>query len=559
MADGNKKKYIEYESTRYELVDGEARTRITALETDKADTADVNAALAQKQNALTAGQNVTINGSIISAEVDTATIASNVTSWLNTNVNPVGSAVVVDASLSVSGAAADAKVTGDVKSALNIVNPKTDIKWTLAQGVGGNGSIINNPYTANSNKIPCDPGDKITRTGTNLDGNGKFLVYYVSEFNGDSFIKRTEFTSSVKEVILGASTNYIYITFGRYTSSDITISQNDINSYFSIQFLRKSEAKAELNEKLKEYVHNGFVYTDDVNNIVENSFRFVPEGTANLPTPTGGYFIQTILHGSDATAAMQIAYKFDNGLIYYRRKVSGTWRTWYCVSSHSIPSDPLYYAFGDSLTYGAVWTPKDESPYYQITQASLINQIPTRIANAIGAANSFSNKGVGGAYFVGTGTNKIITAIRNQDLSNAKIITIAGGRNDSENPLGDKNSTVGDSTICGAIKEILEYLTTTYKQLQIVWIGVTPNTRDNSTVFTRVFAGGWSLNTFDEKVSELCAEYGVPYVNWKECTYIRHWADYSGAGDVYSHPNNENSYLQMGNYLAGKVSAFYKG
>lgn len=35
-----------------------------------------------------------------------------VTNWLNTNVNPVGSAVVVDSSLSVSGAAADAKKTG---------------------------------------------------------------------------------------------------------------------------------------------------------------------------------------------------------------------------------------------------------------------------------------------------------------------------------------------------------------------------------------------------------------------------------------------------------------
>ena len=476
---------------------------------------------------------------------------------------PAGSTVVVDASLSISGAAADAKVTGDavtdLKSALNIVNPKTDIKWTLAQSVGGDGSIINNPYMANSHKIPCDPGDKIIRTGTNLDTNGKFLVYYVSEFNGDSFIKRTELTSSNKTVILGSTTNYVYISFGRYGSSGITIAQNDINSYFSIQFFRNSEAKAELNEKLKEYVHNGFVYTDNVNNIVENSFRFVPEGTANLPTSTGGYLVETILYGNNPAAALQNAYRYDNGARYYRRKVSNAWKDWLLKDVPSMPSGPLYYAFGDSLTYGAVWTPKDESPYYQIVQASIENQIPTRIANAIGAGSTFQNKGVGGAYFVGTGSNKIITAIKNQNLSNAKIITVAGGRNDSENPLGDKNSTVGDGTICGAIKEILEYLTTTYKQLQIVWIGVTPNTSNNATVFTRVFAGGWSLNSFDEKVSELCAEYGVPYVNWKMCTYMRHWADYSGAGNVFSHPNNENSYLQMGNYIAGKVSALYKG
>ena len=41
------------------------------------------------------------------------TMPSYITSWLNQNVNPVGSAVIVDSSLSVSGAAADAKVTGD--------------------------------------------------------------------------------------------------------------------------------------------------------------------------------------------------------------------------------------------------------------------------------------------------------------------------------------------------------------------------------------------------------------------------------------------------------------
>lgn len=42
-----------------------------------------------------------------------AKIPSIVTQWLTDNVDPVGSAVVVDESLSISGAAADAKITGD--------------------------------------------------------------------------------------------------------------------------------------------------------------------------------------------------------------------------------------------------------------------------------------------------------------------------------------------------------------------------------------------------------------------------------------------------------------
>jgi len=45
--------------------------------------------------------------------IDPTEIASAVTDWLDDNVDPVGSAVVVDVSLSIAGAAADAKVTGD--------------------------------------------------------------------------------------------------------------------------------------------------------------------------------------------------------------------------------------------------------------------------------------------------------------------------------------------------------------------------------------------------------------------------------------------------------------
>lgn len=55
---------------------------------------------------------------------------TDVTNWLNTNVNPVGSAVVVDSSLTVSGAAADAKVTGD-----EIVDLKSAIAPSIPQAL----------------------------------------------------------------------------------------------------------------------------------------------------------------------------------------------------------------------------------------------------------------------------------------------------------------------------------------------------------------------------------------------------------------------------------------
>lgn len=56
----------------------------------------------------------------------TNSMPAYITSWLNTNVNPVGSAVVVDSSLTVSGAAADAKVVGDKVAGLDDLEDDLD-------------------------------------------------------------------------------------------------------------------------------------------------------------------------------------------------------------------------------------------------------------------------------------------------------------------------------------------------------------------------------------------------------------------------------------------------
>lgn len=58
-------------------------------------------------------EQMAINGELGKVISETADVQSTTTDWLNTNVTPVGSAVVVDKSLSISGAAADAKAVGE--------------------------------------------------------------------------------------------------------------------------------------------------------------------------------------------------------------------------------------------------------------------------------------------------------------------------------------------------------------------------------------------------------------------------------------------------------------
>lgn len=295
----------------------------------------------------------------------------------------------------------------------------------------------------------------------------------------------------------------------------------------------------------------------DLNDITVNGWTYASGTQGHIPTAlTGAYYVNTIFYNiSNQAACIQNAYHNNSGARFTRRKVNNSWSGW--TLSGGQHNDCEYQAFGDSITYGSIWVPIETSPYYNIQRVNILNQMPTRIANACGCLGHFTNNGVGGAYFVGSGDNKIINAIQAANISNCRLITVGGGRNDSENTLGDKTSATGSNTICGAIKEIIEYIITQAPKCQIVWYGVTPNTSDNSTVFTRVFAGGWSLNTFDEKVSELCAEYGVPYIDWKQCRVIRKWADYSGAGNVWSHPNDSSIYVQMGNYLGGRIAQFY--
>ena len=115
--------------------------------------------------------------------------------------------------------------------AISIINPMTNIQWTLGKSIDATGVIANNQYMALSQKISCTSGDKIARKGNTLDANGKFLTYYVSEFCGDTFVRRTELAVNTTSVVIGSTTTHVYVSFGRYGSSGITLTQEDIDTY----------------------------------------------------------------------------------------------------------------------------------------------------------------------------------------------------------------------------------------------------------------------------------------------------------------------------------------
>lgn len=139
---------------------------------------------------------------------------TDVTNWLNTNVNPAGSAVIVDSSLTIEGAAADAKKAGDEISDLkedlneitepyNLYNPNDTFIQTNNSGVSRNG------YTVNADGT-------ITGIRTNGQYGSLFLV------NESKTLKAGKYTISCKITLNEEATgnNRIITTrIGRSTSN----------------------------------------------------------------------------------------------------------------------------------------------------------------------------------------------------------------------------------------------------------------------------------------------------------------------------------------------------
>lgn len=137
----------------------------------------------------------------IDSEYVEGQISEDVSNWLDENVNPVGSAVVVDSSLSIDGAAADAKVTGDkitdLKSATTDITGNTQIQMVANKYIDLSGTSVTMSdgapaYSGNSNLfsvgyMACAGGDVFIVNGV---GGGQTRIW--GFIDSDGLIKAVE-------------------------------------------------------------------------------------------------------------------------------------------------------------------------------------------------------------------------------------------------------------------------------------------------------------------------------------------------------------------------------
>lgn len=216
--------------------------------------------VAQQINAVVANQIDASVGRQINQSVEQqlpAVIPDAVSDWLDENITPT--TPIVDPSLNISGAAADAKVTGDkIKEINDIVDviTKTDYDFTLEYYVDAYGEIRENDYMAMTQRIPCRAGNLVVRNTINADVNDKHLVIYVAEFNGTTPVQRTELMYEGDNVSISDTTDNIIICFGRYAASETLITNEDITQYFDVNIYENYLNKAEF----EKYVKNESFY-----------------------------------------------------------------------------------------------------------------------------------------------------------------------------------------------------------------------------------------------------------------------------------------------------------
>ena len=249
-------------------------------------------------------------------------------------------------------------------------------------------------------------------------------------------------------------------------------------------------------------------------------------------------------------AIMQEMIKWRDGVICWRSSIDtgSTWNDWRTVAGKDAGSGGLankkYIAFGDSITWSSVWSDGT------IRQADYDDRIPTRVGAAVGVSDVI-NKGISNIGYVKQVDNKtILNYIQETDLTDASLITLACGRNDSNYTL---------ETIMTALEACITYIKSVNKTAQIVIVQPTPHNQiDGEIAFTEQTAGGWSLDSFELAAKQIADSTGCAYVGWRECSYVWSWASFTGDQNNYAHPNASWLYGQLGAYLGGQVSKFFK-
>ena len=226
----------------FDTLDGTVQT-FTLFVTNYFDNLDVQTEINNKLNAMAADGTLE---QLLQPYVNTL-IPAAVTEWLNINCNPVGSAVTIDVSLTTSGSAADAKITGQLRDGFNAtLTPVTFAPALTADsyikqdgtGVGssnkycrmtslaaGHGHIVRIDMTSSAYEMQITYYDAtgVITTGTGFLGYDGYLTgpHYVIE---DAVYFACNFRRADQATLSATDRTNILAALKAYSATDTTLS-----------------------------------------------------------------------------------------------------------------------------------------------------------------------------------------------------------------------------------------------------------------------------------------------------------------------------------------------
>lgn len=164
---------------------------------------------------------------------------------------------------------------GDLKSDLSAINNEPMLKWNIGKSIAANGSINNSNYTALTDIVLAQGGDRVVWTGGVFDNAHNALVRNIATYKSvnslnDTFIERIAMGSPI---VLNSNVTGYRFHFGRASASGVTIQESDITTYFSVEIYQKFATELEHKELLD------VVSANNIDRMIQN------RGLADIVTP----------------------------------------------------------------------------------------------------------------------------------------------------------------------------------------------------------------------------------------------------------------------------------
>ena len=171
-------------------------------------------------------------------------IADETADWLAAHITQP-TTPAIDSSLTVAGAAADAKAAGDeirtnrgyitnLETALQSFTPVNVNTWSIGYNINPNtGALTTNAYTATTNSINVTGGSSILRTIPEKDSLNYTLIMYVGQYDSTDFISRTQLNYG-DVLVTDPTCVRVRIAFGRTSNTNIPFTNQDITDYWSV-------------------------------------------------------------------------------------------------------------------------------------------------------------------------------------------------------------------------------------------------------------------------------------------------------------------------------------